>query len=48
MTESAVKVAVHRLRQRFHEALRQEISMTVTDESSIGDEIRYLLAVLSA
>jgi RNA polymerase sigma factor (sigma-70 family) len=48
MTESAVKVAVHRLRQRFHEALRDEISMTVTDESSIGDEIRYLLAVLSA
>jgi RNA polymerase sigma factor (sigma-70 family) len=47
MSETAVKVAVHRLRQRFHEALRHEISMTVTDEGTIGDEIRYLLAVLS-
>jgi RNA polymerase sigma-70 factor (ECF subfamily) len=48
MSETAVKVAVHRLRQRFHAALRHEISMTVTDESAIGDEIRYLLAVLSS
>jgi RNA polymerase sigma factor (sigma-70 family) len=48
MSETAVKVAVHRLRLRFHEALRHEISMTVSDESAIGDEIRYLLAVLSA
>ena len=48
MSESAVKVAVHRLRQRFHESLRREISMTVTDEAEIGDEIRYLLGVLGA
>jgi RNA polymerase sigma factor (sigma-70 family) len=48
MSETAVKVAVHRLRQRFHDALRHEISMTVTDESLIGDEIRYLLAILGA
>ena len=48
MNESAVKVAVHRLRQRYHEALREEISMTVTDESSIGDEIRHLLTALGS
>ena len=48
LSESAVKVAVYRLRQRFHEALRREISMTVTDEAEIGDEIRYLLGVLGA
>jgi RNA polymerase sigma-70 factor (ECF subfamily) len=48
MSETAVKVTVHRLRQRFHEALRHEISMTVTDEAAIGEEIRYLLAVLGA
>lgn len=48
MSETAVKVAVHRLRQRFHEAVRHEISLTVTDEAAIGDEIRYLFAVLSA
>ena len=47
ISEAAVKIAVHRLRLRFHEALRHEISMTVTDEGAIGDEIRYLLAVLS-
>jgi len=46
MSEGAVKVAVHRLRHRFHEALREEISLTVTDPSEIGDEIRYLLTVL--
>lgn len=46
MTDDAVKVMVHRLRQRFHQALRDEISMTVTDEAAIGDEIRYLIGVL--
>jgi hypothetical protein len=39
-------VAVHRLRRRFHEALREEISMTVTEEGDIGGEIRYLLAAM--
>lgn len=48
MSETAVKVAIHRLRQRFHEALRSEISMTVTDESDIGDEVRHLMAVLGS
>jgi RNA polymerase sigma factor (sigma-70 family) len=46
MSEGAVKVAVHRLRLRFHEALRQEIAITVTNQTEIGDEIRYLLTVL--
>ena len=47
MSEGAVKVAVHRLRRRFHEALREDISLTVTDAADIGDEIRYLLSVLA-
>jgi RNA polymerase sigma-70 factor (ECF subfamily) len=46
MTEGAVKVAVHRLRRRFHEALREEISLTVVHPDDIGDEIRHLVAVL--
>jgi RNA polymerase sigma factor (sigma-70 family) len=46
MTEGAVKVAVHRLRQRFHEALREEISVTVAHPEDIGDEIRYLMAAI--
>ena len=48
MSEAAVKVVIHRLRQRFHQAIRDEISMTVTDEATIGEEIRYLIAVLGA
>jgi RNA polymerase sigma-70 factor (ECF subfamily) len=48
MSEGAVKVAVHRLRHRFHEALREEIAVTVADQSEVGDEIRYLLTVLGA
>jgi RNA polymerase sigma-70 factor (ECF subfamily) len=46
MTEGAVKVAVHRLRQRFHEALREEVSLTVADPAEIGGEIRYLIEVV--
>ena len=46
MSEGAVKVAVHRLRRRFHEALREEISMTVTEEREISEEIRHLMAAL--
>jgi RNA polymerase sigma-70 factor (ECF subfamily) len=46
ISEGAVKVAVHRLRRRFHEALREEISMTLTEGREISEEIRYLLAAL--
>jgi len=46
MTESAVKVAVHRLRQRFRKLLRNIIAQTVTNEADLDDEMRYLVAVL--
>ncbi len=46
MTESAVGVAVHRLRRRFGESLRAEIAETVADPREIDEEIRYLLASL--
>jgi RNA polymerase sigma factor (sigma-70 family) len=46
MTEGAVKVAVHRLRHRFHETLRAEISLTVANAEDIGDEIRYLMSAI--
>jgi RNA polymerase sigma-70 factor (ECF subfamily) len=48
MSEGAVKIAIHRLRRRFHETLREEISMTVTEERDISDEIRYLLSSLQS
>jgi RNA polymerase sigma factor (sigma-70 family) len=46
MTEGAVKVAVHRLRRRFGELLREEIAETVADPEEVDDEIRYLFSVL--
>jgi hypothetical protein len=43
-----VKVAVHRLRRRFGELLRDEIADTVAEPDDIEDEIRYLFKVLGA
>ena len=46
-TEGAVKVAVHRLRERYRALLRAEIAETVASPSEIDDELRHLLAALS-
>lgn len=43
-TEGAVKVAVHRLRQRYRKLLREEIAHTVASPAEIDDEIRHLFA----
>jgi len=45
MSEDAVKVAVHRLRQRYGELLREEIAETVHDPADVDDELRHLLTV---
>jgi RNA polymerase sigma-70 factor (ECF subfamily) len=47
LTPTAVKVAAHRLRQRFREVLRAEIAHTVASETEIEEEMRYLFAVVS-
>jgi RNA polymerase sigma-70 factor (ECF subfamily) len=47
MTEGAVKVAVHRLRQRFRELIRAEIAQTVADAAEIDEEVRSLQAALA-
>jgi RNA polymerase sigma-70 factor (ECF subfamily) len=47
-SEGAVKVAVHRLRQRYREVLRAEIAGTVATPGEVDDEIRSLFAALSA
>jgi RNA polymerase sigma-70 factor (ECF subfamily) len=47
-SEGAVKVAVHRLRQRYRELLRAEIADTVADAGEIDDEIRNLFAALAS
>jgi RNA polymerase sigma factor (sigma-70 family) len=46
MTVGAVKVAVHRLRQRYGKVLREEIAATVVDPSQVDDELRYLLTTI--
>ena len=48
--EGAVKVAVHRLRQRFAELVRQEIRETLADPSprAIDDELNALVATFSS
>lgn len=45
-SEGAVKVAVHRLRQRYRKLLRAAIAETVSDAADLDDEMRYLAAVL--
>jgi RNA polymerase sigma factor (sigma-70 family) len=47
LSEGAVKVAVHRLRLRYRELLREEISNTVGSEADVEEELRHLFAVLS-
>jgi len=47
MSENAVKAAVHRLRKRFGQFLREEISQTVRDPRDVDDEIRHLLGAVS-
>jgi RNA polymerase sigma factor (sigma-70 family) len=46
-TEGAIKVAAHRLRQRYREVLRAEIAETVSKGEDLEDELRNLFAVLS-
>ena len=47
MSETAVKVTVHRLRQRYREVLRDQIAHTVTHPEEIEEEMRYLFEVVS-
>lgn len=44
--EAAAKSAIHRMRRRFAELLRAEISRTVAEPDEVEDEIRHLLAAL--
>jgi RNA polymerase sigma-70 factor (ECF subfamily) len=48
MTAGAVKVAVHRLRRRYRELLREEIGRTVIEPAEIDAEIRELFTVLGS
>ena len=47
MQEGAVKVAVHRLRKRYRQLLREEIAETMAESEDIDEELRHLFAVLT-
>jgi RNA polymerase sigma factor (sigma-70 family) len=47
LSEGAVKVAVHRLRQRFRQLLRDEIANTVATPAEVDEEMHHLFAVLA-
>jgi RNA polymerase sigma-70 factor (ECF subfamily) len=48
MSKAAVKKAVQRLRLRFGDLLRAEVSQTVQEPQDTEDEVRYLLRILGS
>ena len=44
MGEGAARMAVHRLRRRYGELLRNEIAQTVSEPEEVEEEMRYLLS----
>jgi hypothetical protein len=48
LSPSAVKVALHRLRQRFGQLLREVVLETLEDESEIDAEIGELRAAMAS
>jgi RNA polymerase sigma factor (sigma-70 family) len=47
MNEGAVKVAVHRLRRRFREVIKNEIAQTVNEPIQVEQELKDLFSALS-
>jgi RNA polymerase sigma-70 factor (ECF subfamily) len=47
MGEGAVRVAVHRMRQRYGQLVREEIAHTVGSPQEIDEEVAHLCAVLT-
>jgi len=48
MSVAAVDVAIHRLRQRFGELLREQVAQTVSSQAEIEEEIRYLISMVGS
>jgi RNA polymerase sigma factor (sigma-70 family) len=47
MEETAVRVAVHRLRKRYRQLLRDEIAQTLADAAGVDEELRALFGAFS-
>jgi RNA polymerase sigma-70 factor (ECF subfamily) len=48
VSEAEVRLALHRLRQRYRKILREEIAETVESPGDLEEELRYLVATLAA
>jgi RNA polymerase sigma-70 factor (ECF subfamily) len=48
MTEGAFKVAVHRLRKRFRQLVKDQIAATVEGPDELQEELDYLIEALTA
>lgn len=47
MSESAVRVAIHRMRKRFRKAVLGELAQTVGPDIPVQEEMQHLFAALS-
>lgn len=47
LNDSNARVAVHRLRKRFRQVLREQVAQTVAAPAEIEDEIRDLFAAFN-
>jgi RNA polymerase sigma-70 factor (ECF subfamily) len=47
ISEGTFRVAVHRIRQRYGELLRDEITNTVATDTEVDEELKHLLTVVS-
>jgi RNA polymerase sigma-70 factor (ECF subfamily) len=47
ITETAARVAVHRLRQRYRQLIRAEVAGTVASPEEVDEEMHHLFQVLT-
>ena len=48
LSEGTARVAVHRLRQRYRQMLREEIGQTLSDPAQIEQELQTLFSAFAA
>jgi len=47
MDEGTIRVAVHRLRKRYRQLLRDEIAQTLAEDADVDEELRALFGAFS-
>jgi RNA polymerase sigma-70 factor (ECF subfamily) len=47
LSENGLRTAVHRMRRRYQELVREEVAQTVSSPAEVDEEIRYLIRVVS-